>query len=430
MSTTRLREMAGRGWLIVAAVAMAVAAAGCGKRAEEPPAVTTPVGPPTKTQTSLSNANISFGFALLQRLWAEQPGGNVFISPCSIAMALDMTVSGAVGETQRAMMQTLALDGLTLADVNQASLDLRKVLVKPDTKVTLSIANSIWLGKGIKFVPDFLDMGSKFYGAKLANADFESDRAARTINGWVKDNTDGKIPELLDVRPMPGIVCELVNAVYFEGRWTDVFEKSRTAPRSFTLLDGSKKRVPMMSRSGAYEYLERPGFQAIRLPYGKERLAMYVFLPAQSSSLDTFCKTLTAENWAAWMKTFGTQSGEIVLPKFRAEYGAKLNDALKAMGMGIAFEQGKADFSGMCGKPGEVWIDQVLHKTYVDVDEEGTKAAAATSAVMTMAGELHIPGKPFEMVVDRPFFCAIVDRATGAVLFAGAIVDPEEAASS
>ncbi len=154
---------------------------------------------------------------------------------------------------------------------------------------------------------------------------------------------------------------------------------------------------------------------------------MYVFLPDKSSSVGVFCKSLTAENWEKWIGSLGERPGKITLPKFRAEYSVKLGDTLKAMGMSVAFEENKADFSKMAGDPGKVWIGQVLHKTFVEVDEEGTKAAAATAVLMAPgAAPAPRPVTPFDMIVDRPFFCAIVDSETNTILFMGAIVSPEE----
>jgi serpin B len=411
---------------------VAMMSLGCKKETVEPTPpvvdppktdVVTPVGPPTKAQEALEAANNKFGFALLAQLLPAQVKDNVFLSPSSIAMALDMALSGAVGDTQQAMMKALALDGLSPGDVDQANLGLRSALADPDKEVKLSIANSLWLSKGIDFAPGFVDIGTKFYGAKVESLDFSGADAGRTINDWVTENTGGKIPEIVPNGPMPGMVCALVNAVYFVGRWSDVFDKAQTKPHPFTSADGSKKNIPMMSQSGEYEYAKQPGFQAIRLPYGKERVAMYIFLPDKSSSVGAFCETLGAENWQKWTDAFEKLPGNITLPKFRAEYSVELSDALKALGMSVAFDQSKADFSKMCGKAGDAWIGQVIHKTFVEVDEEGTKAAAATSVQMP-GDAAPRPVTPFDMVVDRPFFCAIVDRETNTILFLGAIVNP------
>jgi serpin B len=409
---------------------LAMGSLGCKISADEqpPPAVdkrpsTTPVAPPTAADRALEAANNRFGFALLVKLLAAQPKDSVFISPSSIAMALDMTLAGAADGTQQAMMKALALQGISPADVNQANLDLCTALTNIDAEVKLSIANSLWLGKGIDFVPDFTTIGDKFYGAKIASLDFAGPDAGKTINDWVNDNTGGKIPTIVPNGPLPGLVCALVNAVYFVGRWTDVFDKANTKPHPFNFLDGNKNDLPMMTQSGRYEYLKQPGFEVIRLPYGRKRVGMYIVLPAKSSNIGAFGKALSDGAWKNWTEGMEETPGKITLPKFRAQYGATLNDALKAMGMSVAFDPKKADFSNMCGKPGDAWIGQVLHKTFVEVDEEGTKAAAATEVGMVGMAAPR-PVTPFNMVVDRPFFCAIVDSYTGTILFMGAIVSP------
>jgi serpin B len=409
--------------LAVVAVALAMTAIGCKSSRRDlalaphqPPATATPVTPPTP----LVAADNRFGFALLAKLLASQPRGNVFISPSSIAIALDMALSGAAGETKEAMMKTLSLEGLTPADVNQANVGLRRGLANPGESVELDIANSLWLSKAYDFVPGFLQCGETYYGAHLERVDFTRDDAKRKINDWVNQSTHGKIRDIIEGPPEPNMAVVIVNAVYFAGRWSHSFQKAETKPGPFTFQDGTTKQIPRMTQDRKFDYQESPSFQAIRLPYGDERLAMYVFLPAKSSSIAAFCKTLTAENWGKWLRTFGEKEGTIALPRFRAGYGVRLNDALKAMGMGVAFNNGGANFSGIC-KGGSIWIDRVVHKAVVEVDEEGTKASAATMAGMEAKG---VPETPFNMVVDRPFFCAIVDSATNSILFMGAIVSP------
>ena len=222
----------------------------------------------------------------------------------------------------------------------------------------------------------------------------------------------------------PDIVLALVNAVYFEGRWTHAFSKSETKDLPFTLLDGSEKKLPMMTRSGEYWHFKGDGLEAIRLPYSQEILAMYVFLPDRGTGLEGFCRSLTAQRWADMLSKLQESSGSITLPRFRVECGVKLNDALSALGMTVAFDKKRADFSRMCQPMGPVWIDEALHKTFVEVTEEGTKAAAATAVMGVAMAPPPPPSQPFNMVVDRPFLCAICDDETKTILFVGAIVDP------
>ncbi|GAP95089.1 serpin family protein [Leptolyngbya sp. NIES-2104] len=363
-------------------------------------------------------ANTRFGFKLFSEILKKDGKENVFVSPSSVAIALSMAYNGANGQTKTAMAKALEFQGMTLEEINQAHHNLKAALEKADPKVQLLIANSLWARQGVDFNPSFLDRNAKFYDAKVKSLDFEQPAAADEINSWVKESTRGKIPKIVD-RINPNDVMFLMNAIYFKGKWTNEFDKSNTQTRPFTLVNGSKKQVPLMKRQGNYRYFETNQFQAISLPYGDERLSMYVFLP--KSNLAAFQKSLTAQNWQTWMKQFSAREGQIQLPRFKMDYDVELKEALSALGMGIAFDDA-ADFSGL--SKGTTKIDQVKHKTFVEVNEEGTEAAAVTS-IGIVATSIRVPEEPFRMIVDRPFFSAIRDNQTGEILFMGTIVNPE-----
>ncbi|MBD1825878.1 serpin family protein [Cyanobacteria bacterium FACHB-DQ100] len=363
-------------------------------------------------------ANTKFGFKLFSEVLKQDRNKNVFVSPSSVAIALSMAYNGANGETKAAMAKALEFQGMTLEQVNQAHRDLRAALEKADPKVQLSIANSLWAKQGVAFNSSFLERNAKFYDAKVKSLDFDQPSASDEINGWVKESTRGKIPKIID-RINPNDVMFLINAIYFKGQWTDEFDKSNTQTRPFSLTNGSKKQVPLMKRQGKYRYAETDQFQAISLPYGDRRLSMYVFLP--KSNLAEFQKTLTVQNWQTWMRQFSSRDGEIQLPRFKMDYEVELKTALSAIGMGVAFDDA-ADFSGL--SKATTKIDQVKHKTFVEVNEEGTEAAAVTS-IGIVTTSLPIEQAPFKMTVDRPFFCAIRDNRTGEILFMGSIVNPE-----
>ncbi len=371
--------------------------------------------------SQLVTANTRFGFNLFHQLLKQQPGQNVFISPSSVAIALAMTYNGASGETQQAMRQTLELQGLSLAALNQAHANLRASLENPDPQVKLAIANSLWANQKIPLKPEFLQRNQEFYGAKVTNLNFADPKAPSVINQWVEKNTNGKIPQIVDsVRPDD--LLYLINAIYFKGDWTVAFDRRLTANQPFYLAAGKQKLHPLMSQTGDYRYLETDQFQAVSLPYGKQRrMSLYVFLPKESSNLSSFLTSLTEENWQSWMKQFRTRSGSVQMPRFKLEYNAQLKPALTALGMGVAFNPAKADFSGISAAPAR--IDEVKHKTFVEVNEEGTEAAAVTSVGIRMTSA-PIEG-PFTLKVDRPFFTAIRDNQTGEILFMGTIVDPK-----
>lgn len=369
---------------------------------------------------ALVAANTRFALKLYNQIVGQGSGRNIFISPASVSLALAMTYNGAEGATREAMAEALELAGLSMEDVNHASAELLRSLQQDDAGVRLAIANSLWARKGIAFDPDFLRRNQKYYRAQIEELDFASPRAAAVINGWVSDQTEGKIERIIDRVPAEAVLF-LINAIYFKGDWTHKFDKRKTREDFFTLLDGREQQHPMMAQSGEFFYQETKDFQAIMLPYGDGRLSMAAFLPAENSSLDVFHERLDYEHWAEWKQQFRKKEGRIVLPRFKLEYEVSLNDPLKALGMAVAFDPRQADFSAMSPDT-RVNIDEVKHKTFVEVNEEGTEAAAVTAVKMTLAA--FMPSQPFSMIVDRPFFCAIVDNQTGLVLFMGSIVEP------
>jgi serpin B len=374
--------------------------------------------PPQTGTDGLVQANTQFGFKLFRELTRTQGGKNVFISPASAAFALDLAYNGAAGATKQAMAHTLELDGMSLADVNRANAALRASLEKPSPHVQIMIANALWANKGITFDPAFRQRAHDFYGADATTLNMHDPSAPKTINGWVSRKTQDKIKNLVNLNDLQSATAVLTDAAYFKGAWKVAFDRAKTAPRPFALTGGQHKTVPMMFQQGRLLYLQDDKVQAINLPYGDGSLSMLVFLPTPRSSLPAFLSSLTTENWARWMGQFrDTKLSGLYLPRFKVEYGASLKPALCALGMAPAFGRG-ADFTPM-GLRGDV-IGDVKHKAVMEVNEEGTEAAAATAIVMTRA----LARDPV-MVVDRPFFCAIRDNRTGTILFMGAIEAPE-----
>ncbi|WP_375509804.1 serpin family protein [uncultured Nostoc sp.] len=375
-----------------------------------------------KTDTKIVESSNKFGFKLFSEvLKKDRDQKNVFISPSSVAIALAMTYNGASGTTQLAIAKTLELQGLNLSEINSSyAAALKQLLDNSDPKVQLKIANSLWAKQNFSFQPDFIQRIQYFYKAKVSNLNFQDSKAPSIINNWVKENTNGKIDQIIE-KIEPSQVLFLINAIYFKGKWSKEFDKSQTAQYPFYTTSGKPKQHPMMSQSGDYRYYESKQFQAVSLPYGKDgKFSFYIFLPKQNSNLKAFYQNLSVENWDKWITQFSKQKGFIRLPRFKSEYDVTLNDALKTLGMEEAFSS-KANFSGM-GK--NLSISEVKHKTFVEVNEEGTEAAAATSVGIALTSLRQEP-EPFQMIVDRPFFCAIRDNQTGRVLFMGSIIDPQ-----
>jgi serine protease inhibitor len=320
------------------------------------------------------------------------------------------------------MARALKIEGMNHAELNRASAELLKALKSADPKIELAIANSLWARGGMRFNEDFLARNRQFYGAEISTLDFNSPQSAATINRWVSASTKGKISQIID-KIDPQQVMFLINAVYFKGQWQKRFEKTLTKEQPFHLPSGQQEPVQMMAQSGNYLYHRGDKFQAVSLPYGKGGVSLYLFLPDQGSSLDEFLKGLSFQKWEVLVNNFNNTPGDVKLPRFKLDYEETLNDALKAVGMGVAFNPREADFSGIHPER-DLYISKVKHKAVVEINEEGTEAAAATS-VGIAATSVQRPRERFTFIADRPFLMAIRDSQTGAILFMGAVMEPK-----
>jgi serpin B len=360
-----------------------------------------------------------FGFALFQQLAQTQPADNVVISPYSIGAALLMTANGAAGQTRTAMLATLKIKGLELAAINSLQRRLRDGLTRSGSGVILEIANSVWLRSGVTLKPGFRKTIEQFYSAQLRTIDFNSPTAPALINRWVSQQTHDRIRSIVD-RLNPEHALLLVNAIYFKGKWQIPFERELTAEADFQLPDGKTRPVPMMHRTAKFRYFSGDGFAGVELPYGAGAVSMFLLLPDDSIGTAGLLKKLNPENWAAWRAGFELRQGTVALPRFKIEYEQSLKPALMELGMGQAFDLNRADFSQMTGTP-RLAIGDVKHKTYIEVNEEGTEAAAVTSVEMVMTA---IPVKTFELIFNRPFIFLIQDNDSGALLFLGTVCVP------
>ncbi len=368
----------------------------------------------------LVSAKNEFGFKVLSTLVSSAPQENVFISPYSIATALTMTYNGAAGSTRTAMGATLGVGNLEIQRLNTGEKFLAARLKSSKPDLELLIANSLWARKEVAFNPAFLNTNKEFYQAEVATLDFKSPDAAKKINTWVKDKTKGKIDKVVD-RIKPEAVLFLINAVFFKGRWQEKFDPGNTQDDKFYPDDAQPVPVKMMTRSGKFRYLETAELQAVELPYDEGKVSMLIFLPARGK-LDSLIFYLSSSTWQEWRGRFRSREGTVWLPRFKMEYEKSLKEVLTELGMGVAFDLNQADFSLM-GKGGPGFaIGDVKHKSFVEVNEEGTEAAAVTSVEMVLAS---VPPQPrFEMVINRPFLFAIQDNETGTILFLGAIRNP------
>ena len=378
----------------------------------------TPPNNQINVDARLVAANTKFGFNLFNTLSKQQPNQNIFISPTSVAIALSMTYNGVSGETKQEMTKVLELTGMTPQEINAANQNLQNSLQKNDPKIQVSIANSLWAKQGFSLKPEFLQINQQYYQANVTELDFINPQAPSIINNWVSQKTQGKIDKIV-TKINPDTLLFLINAIYFKGNWETPFDKSKTANKTFYLTARRSKQHPIMSQRGSYLCYETDTFQAVSLSYGeKGALRMYIFLPNSNTNLATFSQHLTPKNWDKWMQEFRKINGIIEIPRFKIEYEVELKSTLKALGMAEFFNISKADFSAMTDD--NVAVDSVKHKTFVEVNEEGTEAAAVTSMMPRSAARSF-----FQMNVNRPFFCAIRDHSTGTILFMGTIVDPQ-----
>lgn len=383
------------------------------------------VRPLTELEKRLVHISNDFGFNLLRTVNQTESGKDVFISPLSVSMALGMTLNGADGTTEEAMRSTLGFSGMTQEEVNKASSGLMQLLRTLDPKVEFKIANSIWHRLGFAVEQEFIETNRRYFEAIVTGLDFSAPDASATINQWVESSTNGKIEKIVPDQIPREVVMYLINAMYFKGTWTYQFDKSKTTEAPFHLPDGTTRTARLMQLRGTLPYVETPLYQAVELPYGDSLFSMIVVLPKPGQPVETFVNELTEDSWSALRDGLRAQLGTVFMPKFKLEFEKALNDALKALGMGIAFDPDSADFRRISRQVYEIgerlFITEVKHKTFVQVDEEGTEAAAVTSVEI---GITSLPSE-FMMRVDRPFFFVITERHSGTLLFLGKIVEPE-----
>jgi serpin B len=368
----------------------------------------------------LATANTGFAFDLLKQIVKEQPDTNVFISPFSVSTVLQMTANGAAGDTKAEMQRVLKTAGLPAGTLNSACKDLNQPL-NSQPGVILNLPNAIWYKKEIRLKPEFVSVNQQFFQAELGGVDFSKPESAQTINQWADKSTHGKIKQVVQwpFDPMTRVI--LANAIYFKGKWERPFNKSDTRRDVFHLSAAGEKQIPMMWQHGHFNYQQGDGFQAVRLPYAGGQLQMYLFLPDTNSGPTKLLADLNADTWRdKILPKFQDEEGTLVLPRFKLDYDVTLNNPLKALGMRQAFTKG-ADFSAMADEP--LFVSEVKQKSFVEVNEEGTEAAAVTTVVMKSLA-IREPMKSFKMIVDRPFFFMIGDDSTKSILFMGVVHDP------
>lgn len=371
---------------------------------------------PAKGNTVVAKSN-DFGVSLF-RATALAEDKNLMLSPLSASTALTMLLNGCNTNTYEQVRDMLGYEGLTMAEINEVYKSLVTQLLAADPEVQLALANAVWYRQDFQVKPPFLEAMDTSFDADIAALDFYSPSALQTINGWAKDNTNGKIEKVLD-EISPDAVMFLMNALYFKGNWTYPFNKNQTSDAPFFPENGSPVNVKTMRSKIPVKIFHANGAQAAEMSYGRQNFAMVVILPDEN--LGDYMAGFSGAGWADITAGLDAIAGpfetEVIMPKFKFDFEKILNDQLKALGMIDAFSPSQADLSGISDQ--QIFVSFVKQNTFVDVNEEGTEAAAVTTI------GIDLTSLPSEFVVNKPFIFAIRERMTNSLLFIGKVELPE-----
>lgn len=368
-------------------------------------------------EDKLKNNNM-FAFDLFKATYKNEDKTNIFISPLSVDMALGMTWNGAAGDTRTEMQAALRNQGYTAEDINEYAKTLREALINADPSTKLAIVNSIWTRSGFNVEQPFIDVNKTNYNAEVKTLDFSSPNAVKEVNNWCAKNTNNKIPEIIKTIPSDAVMY-LINAIYFKGIWKYQFDKKDTQDLPFTKENGMTQNVKMMSQTKNLAYSADENACYLEMPYGNKAFSMVIILPQPEKDLKNVIQNISSDSWNNATKNMQVRTINLKLPRFKLEcdYDMEKN-ILPDMGMKLAFNRSLADFTGI-NKGGGLSISKVKHKTFVEVNEEGTEAAAVTSVEMAVTSV----GEPqsIDFLVNQPFLFTIKENSTGAILFIGKI---------
>lgn len=355
-------------------------------------------------------------------------GENVFVSPVSLFFALAMAFEAADGETKAQMAEVMHVSGLSNEAIRSGNAALLSKLLREMDAIDLHLANSIWLQDDYSFDKDFITYNEHYYTAEVETVDFQDEKTMKQINDWVAKMTNGKIANMVEETLPAENVVSLFNTVYFQGDWDLPFEEVSTMDDTFYLVDGTEKTVSFMRDTSAYDYMENDVMQAIRIPYKNDEAAMYVVLPEEGITVQDWLKDQSADTLLAIFSALAEEEVHLKIPSFEIEAKYDLVGFLQGRGMTDAFLPSVADFPHLIDDSvgGNVIISQVVQKSFIEVNEGGTEAAAATEVdfELTSAPDILDEEDPIEMIVDRPFLFMIVDEETNIPLFVGAIEEP------
>ncbi|RXQ90377.1 serpin family protein [Ancylomarina salipaludis] len=366
---------------------------------------------------SVVASNNEFGFDLFKKLYQDNSAENMMISPTSISLALAMTYNGAEGETQTAFENTLHLTDLSRDQINTIYKNLQNYLKRTDPKIRLNIANSVWSKQGTNVEEEFKKNIREFYNAEFHIKNFSDPSTLNTINNWVEDNTEGKIQNILNKIDSDAFMY-LINAIYFKGEWTNPFDVKNTYSGIFTNEEGVTSTANYMTTSMQANHLNNDIFTALELPYGNKDYSMVILLPNENKKIADIVDQLNDSNWNQWMSSFSRPELNVHLPKFKFKYKQELNDVLIQLGLENPFSDA-ANFSGI-SKDSPLKVSRVIHQSFIEVNEEGTEAAAATVVQVGVTSA----GPPNVIKLNKPFFFAIKEKQTNSIVFMGTLRKP------
>jgi len=375
-----------------------------------------------KKSTEIIEADQIFGFELFREVYHNSDKDNLMISPLSVSYALGMTYNGAAGTTLDAFRDVLHFNDLTNNEVNESYKDLMGQLVTLDDLVEFSIANSIWYRMDFEVLTDFIDTNREYFDAAVKKADFSDPQTLVDINQWIEDKTNGKIKDMLDYIPADAVMY-LINAIYFNAQWKYEFDKEATAAGDFYLAGGSVHTTDFMQVNGNFYYTSNEDFQAVELPYGDSAFSMVVILPSGDNMVADVVNKMDVEQWEAWFENSAMHNVQVEMPKFKYEFKDLFNKPLSDLGLGVAFSPSTADFSRI-NPAKDLFISRVIHQTFIDVQEEGTEAAAATIVEMCFTS-IEGGGGPLIFRINKPFLYVIKENSTGAIMFMGKVGKPD-----
>jgi serpin B len=374
-----------------------------------------------KKAAEIIKADKAFAFEIFREVYTLSEQDNIMISPLSISYALGMTYNGAAGTTLQAFNDILHFGDLTPEEVNESYKDLMDQLLHLDDQVEFSIANSIWYRLGFQVLSEFIQTNKDYFDAVVKEIDFNDPQTVDVINQWIEDKTNDKIKDMLDYIPRDAVMY-LINAIYFNALWKYEFEKEETYQGDFNLTEVITSQVNYMSVTGNFVYTSNEDFTAVELPYGDSTFSMVVMLPTPGNEVSDLVTKLDAVQWDSWFDNSPLLGVRVDLPKFKYEFKDLLNDPLINLGLGVAFSGG-ADFTRI-NPAGELFISRVIHQTFIDVQEKGTEAAAATIVEISRISSNGGNG-PIYFKLNKPFLYLIKENSTGAIIFIGKTGKPE-----